>query len=274
MHQLVAQEGVRNIEMNPEFDLSQAEQSARMAFNGRLSFALEFNQWIRIDPDARSQALFQEKKDLAFNDHETVARLMGLNPGDLVLDVGAYIGDSAVAFIRCGCDVIAFEPFLDAFICLQYNLRPHRSSSSCYNVAIGDGSSVTYNHKYQDSDCGCRYLDVCEDAGFQTIGLDDILLRPEHRKVRAIKVDVEGFELNVIRGADGIIKRDRPIMHVESFPDALLRQGVKTESLHSHIRSLGYNLMIPLEPHSADPKWVDVSAVNVNTVQELFCFPI
>ena len=53
------------------------------------------------------------------------------------------------------------------------------------------------------------------DVSVPVVALDDYL-RDERRRIAAIKIDVEGHELSVLRGAGGTIERDAPLVVVEA----------------------------------------------------------
>jgi FkbM family methyltransferase len=57
--------------------------------------------------------------------------------------------------------------------------------------------------------------------------LDDVI--PKELKISFIKIDAETMELDIIEGAETLIKKDRPIMYVESnpFSDQFFREQNK-----------------------------------------------
>lgn len=189
--------------------------------------------------DRRARALFDERHDLDINSHYAMVQVLNLLPGMTCLDIGAYIGDSTIALLRAGCNVTAFEPFLDAFLCLLFNTRHYRDAIACYQLAIGNRELVSLDYSYQEADCGCRYVKV-ETAGIQTVRIDDVVQLP---KVDFIKIDVEGHELHVLRGACATIAKHRPKMFIESCPDTLKRQRAAAKDLHDLVESMGYQIL-------------------------------
>jgi FkbM family methyltransferase len=65
------------------------------------------------------------------------------------------------------------------------------------------------------------------------VRLDDVI--PKELKISFIKIDAETMELDIIEGAETLIKKDRPIMYVESNP-------FSDQSLENKIKNLGYNI--------------------------------
>lgn len=211
--------------------------------------------------DKRAEALVAERRDLDINCHYGMVQMMNLLPGMTCLDIGAYIGDSTIALLRAGCKVMAFEPFLDAFLCLLFNTLHYQDMISCYHLAIGNRETVNLDYSYQEADCGCRYVKH-EATGIQTVRVDDVV---QGRKVDFIKIDVEGHELHVLRGAAQTIAKHRPKLFVESFPDGLARQRATPKDLHDLIMGLGYDLF--------DRDMNPATRTDYTSMMDLVCIP-
>lgn len=156
-------------------------------------------------------------------------QLNALGKNDLVLDVGAHIGDSTLFFEKQGCSVIAFEPQADSFECLKRNCK----RSVCLNQPVGNGQLVTL-HEQERGNLGARRVYDQNDIQ-STIGKDvKIAIRLDSLhlpKVSCIKIDVEGFEPYVLRGAKRILTLDKPIVIVEFNPSALQSHGFRIQDL-------------------------------------------
>jgi hypothetical protein len=60
-----------------------------------------------------------------------------------------------------------------------------------------------------------------------------------------LKVDVEGAELLVLRGGEGLLRRDRPAILFESGPGSAERYGLSREELFGFLSSdLGYSIYL------------------------------
>jgi FkbM family methyltransferase len=73
------------------------------------------------------------------------------------------------------------------------------------------------------------------------------------RRVSFIKMDVEGFELEVIRGASGLVERDRPVIFGEFNPNWLRERGEDLAGELLHLRALGYDVFTL--GHSRSRQW-------------------
>jgi FkbM family methyltransferase len=143
-----------------------------------------------------------------------------LKPGMTVVDVGANIGYfSAIAAGLVGGEgsVHAFEPTPQCFARLQRNLASFRWSRA-YPSAVGDTTGMATIH-YNERELGWGSLLGDEDltlaVNVELISLDDWSLREGIRSLHFIKVDAEGGEYRVLRGAARILHDFRPIVAAE-----------------------------------------------------------
>lgn len=156
-----------------------------------------------------------------------LAAIAELKPKDVVFDVGAFIGDTTKTFCDRGCEVHAFEPRPENFICLLNNCP----EAHCYNLALGDGSRFATDTRAGNMGGypllpGPRY----------SIRLDDLKVA----QLQFLKIDVEGFELHVLRGAAETITTLRPTIHIEFNIRALSLFGHTPEKLADELKRLGY----------------------------------
>lgn len=74
--------------------------------------------------------------------------------------------------------------------------------------------------------------------------LDSFVTEKQIDRVDAIKLDVEGAELHVIRGADQTIRQFKPVMMVEINETTLKAAGTSAEELFNAIVSYGYKAFV------------------------------
>ncbi|UYG06035.1 FkbM family methyltransferase [Halomonas sp. M4R1S46] len=140
-----------------------------------------------------------------------------LEHGDLVLDVGANIGNHTLYLAAVtGCRVHSFEP--NALLCraLQQSIEANGLSASVWVHSVGVGSATgkaRFAHEDETNLGGQSLsLDSSDGAAIDVIRLDDLEF---DEPVTAIKVDVEGMELDVLEGAKDLIARDSPLLYIE-----------------------------------------------------------
>lgn len=151
----------------------------------------------------------------------TVRRLVG--PGDIALDVGANAGYYALVLAQIvgnSGSVIAFEPTEWAFDKLVENIGLNEFQNiRVEKVALSDStgerevSSTEPAFKASWPLTGEQQERAPEVVTFVT--LDDYVARAELAAVDFVKVDVDGYELRVIRGATATLRRFRPPILIE-----------------------------------------------------------
>lgn len=195
------------------------------------------NLWVLADDNAACSVIRRERRLDWDEGFRNLAVIKALTSADVVFDVGAFVGDSTAVFLAQGCEVHAFEPRQDTYVCLLQNCP----QAHCYNVALGDHErySVTEgtgNIGGQPLLPGRRYA----------IALD--ALRVE--RVSFLKIDVEGMEACVLRGARETLTRLHPTIHIEFNPFVLAQFADTAESLEALLRDLGYASLQEVYRHS------------------------
>jgi FkbM family methyltransferase len=140
-----------------------------------------------------------------------------LRSGDLFVDVGSNIGFYAVLAARRGARVRAFEPAAQARAVCERNalLNDVHTLISVRGAACGAApGTVRFT---TDLDIRNHVLAAEEDAGVevQMTTLDDELANEAPATVTMVKIDAEGHDLDVLRGALGAVEHLRPVILVE-----------------------------------------------------------
>jgi FkbM family methyltransferase len=177
-----------------------------------------------------------------------------VTPGSLVLDIGANIGAHTLSLAQLvgpGGRVMAFEPTDFAFRKLSRNLELNPSLAArvdayhCFLTA-GDGTGVpnAIHSSWPltvEAGLHAKHLGRAMQTGAaQARSLDSILNERAHRKVQLVKLDVDGFECDVLRGATALLRDTRPIFVMELAPYVLEERGTSLDELLSHFLSSGY----------------------------------
>jgi FkbM family methyltransferase len=175
---------------------------------------------------------------------ETVRAIVERLRGGVFLDVGANTG--FFSLVAAGADprVIchAFEPAPNVFAALQQNVRANGLEQQivCRRSAVSDASGTTRLH-LPDRNWSSATLD---ERGFRgapghieevtTVSLDDYAATHGLISVDVIKIDVEGFEHLVLRGARELLRRQRPAVVCECLPES------RMEEIERLLRELEY----------------------------------
>jgi len=137
---------------------------------------------------------------------------------DCVVDVGGNIGLHTVRFAQLFQQVHSFEPTDINFECLQKNTET-LTSVFLHKVGLGDKENTLKIQLPANADnCGNFSIVDFKDNSEQTIDqiieirtLDSYNLAPD-----LIKIDVQGFDYNVLIGATTTIKSHHPVIIIES----------------------------------------------------------
>ena len=127
-----------------------------------------------------------------------------LNDNDVIVDCGANIGSLFLSLNRyfSNFSYVGFEPDPNAFKCLDLNLKYYENVKISKNaLSVNNGQSKLY----LDSDHGDSSLEKFHSPS--SIEVDLISLDNEKfTKIRLFKIDAEGHELDVIKGAKNTLK--------------------------------------------------------------------
>jgi FkbM family methyltransferase len=143
-----------------------------------------------------------------------------LKPGDWAIDIGANVGHYTCHMADCvGSEgrVLAFEPIPESFALLRANVKSYGCvENTCLNrMAISDKPGRAFMDVPKSaSGLDNYYRASLADSGRCEVScttLDSLLLFP----IKLIKIDAEGHDLNVLKGAETLISRDRPTLIVE-----------------------------------------------------------
>lgn len=165
--------------------------------------------------DNGDRVVFNYRRDGNFEPESVKAWIAALKPGEVAIDIGAYSGLYAIIAAKVGCLSVAYEPNPTMFARLRDNVVRNCVSVDCSRYAISDKTERRAFYTTHDMTSAGRFR---ERKGSDRIEVDCIRLT-EKRQVCAIKIDVEGAEMAVLRGAEEVIKRCRPVVITEALTD-------------------------------------------------------
>lgn len=157
--------------------------------------------------------------------------------GGVVIDVGAFIGDHTIAYlnkVRENGMVYAFEPYINAFECLKFNLKNYKNLNA-FNYALGNSEDYISMEIVETND-GMNFIKQGNDI--RITRLDTI--SQNFTKLDFIKIDCEGYELDVLQGGQRTIQKYKPKMLIEINEMTLNRNNVKREDIYEWLDVAGY----------------------------------
>jgi len=175
---------------------------------------------------------------LSVGDHEAELPFVRalLRPEDGFVDVGANIGVYSIVAALRGARVLAFEPNGTAREMLTANLALNQIEDRVrvLSFALAD---FTGEARFTTDLESSNHLDIEPEAKGEMVEVRelDALIEPGDR-VTLIKIDAEGFDEAVLRGARRALERERPVVIAETWAGA--------ESLRRFLSTLGYDFFL------------------------------
>lgn len=156
-----------------------------------------------------------------------------LQDGNVILDIGANIGNHTVFFSKiCNAEkVYAFEPIAETYdtLCRNISLNHIEKRVVAYNVALGNVTGKAKIKKFDSHNIGGTQIEEVDDGNIVMKKLDDY----EFERIDFVKIDVEGYEYNLLRGAESTLSNHSPIIFIEIFDD-------RFSQVDELLRSYGY----------------------------------
>jgi len=165
-----------------------------------------------------------------------------LQNGDTVIDVGANIGSLALGAAVCvgdGGKVYAFEAHPVIFRYFQRNVELNNARQiDIHNIAIGNTNGVVWLSDKRDDDQN-TVIENKEGVCIKMQKLDDMGIAD--RVITLMKVDVEGYEIFVLQGAEDILNRTKCV-YFESWEQHYQKYHYKTEEVQSFFEKMGFGI--------------------------------
>lgn len=172
-----------------------------------------------------------------------------LGPNDFAIDIGAHVGDVLQHMVTAAPDVehLAVEPLPH----LAADLRVNFPGVRVEEVALVDQPSGPLQFHHVQTNPGYsgirqrsfdRPSEDVEIIEVQSARLDDLVA--SDRSPALIKLDVEGAELGVLRGAQRLLRNDRPIVVFEHGVGAANHYDTTPRAIHDLFTSHNYELFL------------------------------
>ena len=176
--------------------------------------------------------------------------------GAIVLDIGANIGAQTLPLARLvgsNGKVYAFEPPECAFCKMKQNLalnpnlrrRVVPEQARLTSPGTHDPGEIYSSLRVTGQEARHKgHLGIAKSTkGARVITLDEYLEGVGARRIDFIKLDVDGFEVDVLRGAKKTLRCCRPSICMELQPYGLEERGTSVGELLSVLREGGYTVV-------------------------------
>jgi FkbM family methyltransferase len=165
-----------------------------------------------------------------------------IRPDWWIFDVGANIGYYTILFAQLAPRgrVLAFEPTATAAM-LRSNLKHHNvQNAEVHEVALGATTGEKQDRIFR------LWGSEGEVKTYPFYKLDDFVDRHRIERVDCIKIDVDSFDFDVLRGAEQTLLRRNPVIVVE-LNDALAKRNQRAGAALAWLAQRGYRKALVLD---------------------------
>jgi FkbM family methyltransferase len=245
--------------------------AVRAAYHRALRLSTFGRGLIATLPGGEAIRILPQYRYVTWNEQEYAAFKAALRPGHVAFDVGANVGCYTVLLgqlVSPGGRVFAFEPSPQAFRGLTQHIALNRlqgvavSTRSAVADREGAGDFVLSGSTGTDRLASANEVPGNSVTHVTVVTLDDFCAR-EGLRPDFVKIDVEGAELAVLRGARRTIQatRDRLALFVEMHPSLWPTLGVAKEDLVAELER--QSLRLETLTKGQDPWTVEGVCVRV-----------
>lgn len=214
--------------------------------NARYSYA-----GLQLDSDL-TEHVPREMFKLGWYEHPFIDALARFaQPGDVLLDIGANVGNYSLALHQRYARIIAFEPnSANASILRKALLENHIDNVDLMEIALSDSASSGVLYVNTAGNTGNASLDPASiqsaDAAAVTVNMntgDAALAELGIEAVAAIKIDVEGAEVRALQGLRHTLQRCRPLVQME-WHGSMMQRANAIPALQSLLPDYAYFVAI------------------------------
>ena len=156
----------------------------------------------------------------------------------LVLDIGANIGNHTLYYLNeCGAKrVFSFEPVPDTFEILKRNVEINNMQDRVllHNAAVGESAGKANITYYNQRNTGMSTIKKSFDGNIKMISVDDMKI---DETIGLVKIDVEGFEVPVLKGIISTLNKYHPYISMEVDDDI-------SDDVFEMLADIGYKVLV------------------------------
>ena len=206
-----------------------------------------------LESDYIFKTIVREKD---FYEHELLDWLLvvSIQKGSFI-DVGANIGNHTLFFSKImERKCYSFEPNSTAYNILEENIKINKLETkvNSFKVALGSTIGKASIVNMSDNNLGATTLAYQHDGDIDVKTLD--LLIPKNEPIALLKIDVEGFEFDVLEGAKKTIQKNTPMLLIECMNKIIINKTIE------YLKELDYE---PITLFGATPMLVFVHKSKV-----------
>lgn len=178
-----------------------------------------------------------------------------LNQSEVIIDIGANIGQTSLNMFKeqkkkgLNPRIQAFEPFPSTFEKLQKNieLNDDLAEISIHQIGIGAEEGELHMIKHCETNSGGfritnQISNQTNDIRVPIITLDSFIHQKKMNQIDFIKIDIEGFEYEALKGMKSTLEQLRPTLFIEFSSVNMKELGIEPKELINFLSDLDYEI--------------------------------
>jgi len=203
----------------------------------------KFDQWYFPDNEKHLQKWMQDIGDnqhgrLTYQGQKYRHAARHCSHRRVAVDVGAHIGLWSYFMAKDFDVVYAFEPMREHIDCWRENMKGI-NNAELHPIALGEHAGFANMKTYTEGSSGDTRIIRDEQGDVPVFRLDDYIVELKLDALDLLKVDCEGFELPILRGAEHTLLTFKPFIVVEQKPGHAEYYGLPRTGAVDYLLSLG-----------------------------------
>lgn len=195
----IAKQHIQHIQLNEEYEVSFNTFSDKLFWPKNFTIN-RLDQVVAETFDPNDWHFYQKEKTR-------------IEKGEILLDIGTAEGLFPLTVVDTCKHIYMVEPSTTFYKCLNKTFAKHLDKVTIFNTAIGnEDGTITFNEDSLDG----MISEVKNDSQLMSIQKVDTLFK-NGEKITYLKADIEGFEAEMLKGAEQTIKQNRPKIAITTY---------------------------------------------------------
>jgi len=182
-------------------------------------------------------------------------------PGSVAIDIGAHVGytsDALLPLVGSSGKVIAIEPQRSIVNSLRLRIESSGNRAATLIIEAAAHENDGWGSLEVAGAFGTDTRLIAEAGQTKLLKLDSLFSEFQGRSVSFVKLDAQGAEISVLRGATNLLKVHRPTLFVELLGDNLANGACDWRVLYGYLSDRGY---VSIRPDRCQRKLFDSRSI-------------
>jgi FkbM family methyltransferase len=196
----IANKFIKNITHNEDYEITFTNLNKKLFWPSKFSIS-RLNQVVAESFDTEDWHYYQKE-------HTEI------NPGEIILDIGTAEGLLPISVIDKCEHIYMIEPSKLFCNCLNKTFSEYKEKTTIFNVAVGNiDGTINFDENSLDG-----MISNVNSSTTQEIAIHKIdTLFNKNQPITYLKADIEGFELEMLKGAEQILKKNKPKIAITTY---------------------------------------------------------